>query len=119
MIHKFKYQICKFSYAFGMHFKEILKNELEYQGILVKELSEKSGIKKQTLDNYLSTHSCIPHADIAVKIASALNVSVEYLMTGKETKSSASDFSIEEKKLISAFRNLPEQKKKALLQLIC
>ena len=102
-----------------MHFKEILKNELEYQGILVKELSEKSGIKKQTLDNYLSTHSCIPHADIAVKIARALNVSVEYLITGKETKSSESDFSIEEKKLISAFRNLPEQKKKALLQLIC
>ena len=102
-----------------MHFKEILKNELEYQGILVKELSEKSGIKKQTLDNYLSTHSCIPHADIAVKIARALNVSVEYLITGKETKSSESDFSIEEKKLISAFRNLPEQKKKALLHLIC
>ena len=102
-----------------MGFRENLKNELEYQGLLVKELSEKSGIKKQTLDNYLSTHCCIPHADIAVKIARALNVSVEYLITGKETKSSESDFSIEEKKLISAFRNLPEQKKKALLQLIC
>ena len=101
-----------------MGFKENLKNELEYQGLLVKELSEKSGIKKQTLDNYLSTHNCIPHADVAVKIAKALNVSVEYLITGAETKSLSSDFSVEEKKLINAFRNLSDKKKQALLELL-
>ena len=101
-----------------MCFKENLKNELEYQGLLVKELSEKSGIKKQTLDNYLSTHSCIPHADVAVKIARALNVTVEYLITGEETKTCAAEFSAEERKLISAFRNLSDTKKSALLALI-
>jgi transcriptional regulator with XRE-family HTH domain len=63
-------------------FKENLKSELTYKGILVKELAAKTGISKHTLDNYLNTRSRIPSADIAVKIAKALDVSVEYLITG-------------------------------------
>lgn len=65
-----------------MSFRENLKNELMFQGILVKELSLKSGINKRTLDNYLREKGNIPPADIAVKIADVLNVSVEYLVTG-------------------------------------
>ena len=101
-----------------MGFKENLKNELEYQGLLVKELAQKSGIKKQTLDNYLSTHNSIPHADIAVKIAQALNVTVEYLITGENAKENSENFSAEEKKLVAAFRNLSEEKKQALMTLL-
>ncbi len=67
-----------------MSFRENLKSELTFQGILVKELSLKTGINKRTLDNYLREKGNIPSADIAVKIANALNVSVEYLVTGKE-----------------------------------
>jgi transcriptional regulator with XRE-family HTH domain len=63
-------------------FKENLKSELNYRGILVKELAAKTGISKHTLDNYLNTRSRIPSADIAVRIARALDVSVEYLITG-------------------------------------
>ena len=69
-----------------MGFKENLKSELIYSGIMVKELSAKTGIKKHTLDNYLNTHNSIPNADTAVKIAHALGVSVEYLVTGTEGK---------------------------------
>ncbi|MCL2138467.1 MAG: helix-turn-helix domain-containing protein [Treponema sp.] len=69
-----------------MGFKENLKSELIYSGILVKELSAKTGIKKHTLDNYLNTHNSIPNAVTAVKIARALGVSVEYLVTGTEGK---------------------------------
>jgi transcriptional regulator with XRE-family HTH domain len=65
-----------------MGFKENLKSELCYSGMLVKELSEKTGIKKHTLDNYLNTHNALPGAGTAVKIARALGVSVEYLVTG-------------------------------------
>ncbi len=65
-----------------MGFKENLKSELQFRGLTVKELSALSGIKKQTLDNYLSTHNSTPSAESAVKIAQALNVSVEYLVTG-------------------------------------
>ena len=69
-----------------MGFRENLKSELSFQGILVKELSAQTGIKKRTLDNYLREKGNIPSVDIAVKIAEALNVSVEFLVTGKERK---------------------------------
>jgi transcriptional regulator with XRE-family HTH domain len=67
-----------------MGFKENLKSELAYQGILVKELAALSGISRHTLDNYLNVRGHIPSVDIAVKIASALGVSVEHLVIGEE-----------------------------------
>ena len=67
-----------------MGFKENLKSELNYTGMMVKELSAITGIKRHTLDNYLNTHNSIPNAAAAVKIAQALGVSVEYLITGKD-----------------------------------
>ena len=68
-----------------MSFKENLKSELQYKAMMVKELSAITGIKRHTLDNYLNTHNSIPNAEAAVKIAQALEVSVEYLVTGKES----------------------------------
>ena len=68
-----------------MGFKENLKDELKYQGVLVKELAAKSGVPKGTIDHYLAEKSASPIAENAVKIARALNVSVEYLVTGKES----------------------------------
>ena len=73
-----------------MGFKENLKDELAYQGLLVKELASKAGLNPSSLSNYLRENSSIPAADIAVKIAGALNVSVEYLVTGRDSASSAS-----------------------------
>ena len=66
-------------------FRENLRNELDFQDKKVKELSEKSGISKSTLECYLRTQSVEPSAENAVKIARALQVSVEYLITGRET----------------------------------
>jgi transcriptional regulator with XRE-family HTH domain len=67
-----------------MGFKENLKAELGYSGMLVKELAALSGIKKHTIDNYLNTHSAMPSAEAAVAIARTLGVSVEYLVTGND-----------------------------------
>ena len=67
-----------------MGFKENLKSELSYSGLLVKELAAKSGVNKHSIDNYLNKRGQLPSVDAAVKIAQALNVSVEYLVTGKE-----------------------------------
>jgi transcriptional regulator with XRE-family HTH domain len=66
-----------------MSFKENLRSELDYQDITVKELAVRSGLNKRTLDNYFTGHNSIPPADVAVKIAQALGVTVEYLVTGK------------------------------------
>ena len=68
-----------------MGFRENLKSELHYSGMLVKELADKTCLKKHTIDNYLSVRGRMPAADVAVRIARALGVSVEYLITGEET----------------------------------
>ena len=75
-----------------MGFRENLKDELKYQGIKVKELAEKTGVSKRAIDHYLAEKYTEPTADTAVKIARALGVSVEYLVTGtnsSETQISA------------------------------
>jgi transcriptional regulator with XRE-family HTH domain len=69
-----------------MNFKKNLRAELDYLDMTVKELSTKTGIAKGTLDCYLGARASIPPADIAVKIANALGVTVEYLITGQENK---------------------------------
>jgi len=68
-----------------MGFRENLKAELTYSGVLVKELADKAGLKKHTIDTYLSVRGRMPAADVAVRIARVLGVSVEYLITGRET----------------------------------
>jgi len=67
-------------------FRENLRAELDYSGLTVKELSHKTGIAKGTLDCYLGVRASMPPADIAVKIANSLGVTVEYLINGQEIK---------------------------------
>jgi transcriptional regulator with XRE-family HTH domain len=69
-----------------MGFRENLKSELAYSGMLVKELAAKSGVSKYSLDNYLNIRGQIPSVEAGQKIAQALGVSVEYLVTGRESK---------------------------------
>ena len=68
-----------------MDFRKNLKSELEYSGMLVKELAEKSGVKKNTIDQYLNARNQSPSVETAFMIAQALGVSVEYLVTGKDS----------------------------------
>jgi len=68
-----------------MGFRDNLKQELSFSGMLVKELATASGVQKRALDTYLlCENASMPPADAAVKIANVLGVSVEYLVTGKE-----------------------------------
>jgi transcriptional regulator with XRE-family HTH domain len=69
-------------------FSQRLRSEIEYIGLNQKEFAAKAGIKKRALDAYLWAQQSMPPADTAVKIAAALGVSVEYLVTGKEYRKS-------------------------------
>jgi len=69
-------------------FSKRLSSEIEYLGLNRKEFAAKAGIKKRALDAYLGVQQSMPPADAAVKIASVLGVSVEYLVTGKEYRQS-------------------------------
>jgi len=95
-----------------MGFKENLKSELTYQDIMVKELAVMSGISKHTLDNYLSVRGYMPSADAAVKIARALGVSVEYLVTGDENRPDKSSMGPEIRSLVQNFKQLSEEDRK-------
>jgi len=69
-------------------FSKRLRSEIEYAGLNQKEFAAKIGIKKRALDAYLGAQQSMPPADVAVKIAAALGLSVEYLVTGRECKRS-------------------------------
>lgn len=100
-------------------FRENLRSELDFQGLTVKELSAKTGIIKGTLDNYLGVRASIPPADIAVKIADALNVSVEYLVTGRDKRrKEAAPFNQEEKSVLADLTSIPQNMQKTFRTLI-
>ena len=101
-------------------FRENLREELDYQDMKVKELAVATGIPKPTLDCYLSARQVIPPADIAVKIAQALNVSVEYLVTGKDEKSKSPIFSQinpETKSILTDLDSIPQNIQKTIKNL--
>jgi transcriptional regulator with XRE-family HTH domain len=68
------------------NFAERLRSEIDFACLSQKEFAAKAGIKKRALDMYLGAQHSIPPADVAVKLAAALDLSVEYLVTGKERK---------------------------------
>jgi transcriptional regulator with XRE-family HTH domain len=65
-------------------FRKTLREELDYQGMTVKELAAKSMVAKGALDSYLGKQASMPPADSAVRIATALGVTVEYLVNGHD-----------------------------------
>lgn len=68
-----------------MAFKDRLREEIEYQDLLIKELSAKTGISNSTFLSYIDARGVLPNVENGVKIAKALGVSVEYLVTGERT----------------------------------
>jgi len=114
-----------------MSFKENLKEELSFQDIKVKELAFRTGINRRTIDNYLRENTSQPTAENAVKIAQALGVSVEYLVTGvpaqqndiitkNETREQQFDIKILKKyyKIIQKIDSLPDKMKNPICKMI-
>ena len=67
-----------------MSFRDNLRESLDFTGMEQKELAIKTGISLKTIENYVKKDSSVPSADKAVLIAQALDVTVEYLITGKK-----------------------------------
>ena len=111
-------KLCCLAYVEFMGFKENLKSELAYQDIMVKELAKTTGISRHTLDNYLNVRERIPTADVAVKIAQALGVSVEYLVTGEENRPDKSSLGPEIRTLIQNFKLLNEEDRKIVISIM-
>lgn len=98
-----------------MGFSENLRNELDFQDLQVQELANKTGISKNTLDKYLSQSRKIqPGIEKAVRIARALGVSVEYLVTGETSGTST----LREKQYIAEYSKLSPKEQKAVSNLV-
>ena len=74
-----------------MNFKERLREEIEYKGLSVKELANLVNISYSTMLSYIDARGTLPNVETAVKIASVLGVTVEYLVNGSVSSNSSSD----------------------------
>jgi len=102
-----------------MSFSENLREALDFKDLQIKELASKTGISKNTIDNYLSGQKSIPSAQNAVKIAKVLDVSVEYLVNGINSKpTNNAVLSQKQKKLLFSFDQLNEIEQNAIIQLV-
>ncbi len=99
-----------------MGFKENLREEMQFQDIKPKELSEKTGISINTLRNYINGHNALPNIYSAVKIANALNTSVEALI--EESSSVTRENMTLSKKFLDIFSQLSENDRKSVIALM-
>ena len=79
-------------------FWENVKILLSEKKLLQKDFAELLGINISTLKNQM-TRNIIPDAIVSVKIAKALNTSVEYLVTGEDNNSAAKELETLKSKL--------------------
>ena len=96
-----------------MDFRTRLREQIDYKGMLDKEVAAQAGITKRAIDTYVGARACMPAADVAVRLAAVLGVSVEWLVTGNDSFSYDKD----EKELLDSFRHLNLHDKKILLSI--
>lgn len=95
-----------FCYTTIMSFKNRLREEIDCQGLLVKELAQKIGISNSTLLSYIDAREVLPNIETGVKIAQALGVSAEYLVSGEDVRDEKKHFQI--KRIVRDLKKLDE-----------
>jgi transcriptional regulator with XRE-family HTH domain len=100
-----------------MSFTKRLREEIEFSGLLHKEIAEKANIKKRAFDMYVGAQGSIPPADIAVRIAKVLGVTVEYLVTG-EDRHAEGPLHPEARRLLKLFATLDARDQETVMSLI-
>lgn len=101
----------------GNSFKENLREELEFNGISIKDLSVQTKIPRRSIDNYLNSRSSMPPADYACRIAKVLNTTVEKLVGGNQAPVKNEKES-QNAKIIYLLNQAKSEDKKAILQLL-
>ena len=96
-----------------MDFKDRLREEIEFNGLLGKEIAAKVGISYSTFLSYIDSRSVLPNVETAVKIAKVLGVSVEYLVTGNKNTTPNSP----EEMLVNNCHNMSESNRRNLLKI--
>lgn len=88
---------------FQSKFHKILSNLLEERGVSQKWLSDRTGLSEASISRYLNGKSDPCTIESLYSIATALNVSVDYLV-GFSSVSEKQELTNEEKLLINCYR---------------
>jgi transcriptional regulator with XRE-family HTH domain len=96
-----------------MDFRSRLRDQIDYLGLHDKEVAAKAGITKRAIDTYVGSRGCMPSADVAVRLAKVLGVTVEWLVTGENEIKTDEDI----QSLIHYFSHLTDRDKKLILDL--
>lgn len=73
-----------------MSFNENLKEAMFLKNLTTIQLAALTDINSGTISNYLKTKGSMPPADKALKLAKALDVSVDFLVNGFDSKTESS-----------------------------
>ena len=73
-----------------MSFKENLKEAMYCKNLTTVQLAAITGINSGTISSYLKTKNSMPPVDKAIKLARALDVSVDFLVNGFDSKTESS-----------------------------
>jgi len=111
----FDSECIKLWYFCTMDFRSRLREEIEFSGKQFKEVAAEAGITKSTMDSYVGAQGSMPSADVAVRLAKALGVSVEYLVTGQGEEKLISK---KDRHIINCLNKLSERGRTALEQYI-
>lgn len=98
-----------------MDFRARLREEIAFSGLSNKEVAAKAEITKRALDSYVSSQSCMPSADVAVRLAKALHTSVEYLVTGESASVQTARSKENERRLLRIYSALSDSQRNLLL----
>ncbi|MDD6485675.1 MAG: helix-turn-helix transcriptional regulator [Spirochaetales bacterium] len=106
-----------------MNFNENLKEAMYCKNITTIQLAALTDINSGTISNYLKTKGSMPPADKALKLAKALDVSVDFLVNGFDAKTESSipqksPFSIEVFKIAQKMDGLDKDELAIITNLI-
>lgn len=99
---------------------EIFEKLIKEKGLTAYKVSQVTGIGRSTFTDWKNGRS-MPGTDKLIKIAEYLEVSVEYLKTGKEKEQKeypVMEWSEEQLELLELFEGLKKEQKSAILNLM-
>ena len=101
-----------------MSFWENVDSELKFIGMERKELGRIAGFPESYISKGIARKSC-PSADLALKISKALNVSIEFLITGKEPSEASENQRLDPqiKQLITKLNHFTPKQKKVIFDM--
>ncbi len=100
-----------------MGFRERLREEIEYRGLVIKDISSAVGLSNSTFLSYIDARGVLPNVETAVKIAKYLGVTVEYLVESKGIDIPNSHDQQEKINLVNAYEKLSVHDKSMLVKI--